>query len=96
MPPPSLSVQQAAVKSPPVNAAYVPEGDYWGVPEIAKYLGIEPGTVRDYAADPIRRFPEGIEVGGRKIYLVTAVKAWHEARPGQGRKQGPPADPSVS
>ncbi len=80
----------------PVNAAaYVPAGDYWGIPEIAEYLGIQQSTARDYATDPDRGFPDGIEVGGRKLYLVTEVKAWDEARERPGRQKRNRPDPSV-
>lgn len=75
------------LRSLPVNAAaYLPPGEWWGHPEIATFLGVSQSTVRDYATDPKRKFPEGKRVGGRFLYLADDVRAWHEARPGQGTR----------
>lgn len=75
-----------------MNAAQLDAGEYWGVPEIAEFLGIAEGTVRDYIADPARKFPEGVKIGGRKVYSAEKVRAWHAERRGQGWRKGRPRD----
>lgn len=84
-----------AVKSRPVNSAYLDAGEYWGLPEIAKYLGVEPSTARDYAADPARGFPKGTAIGGRKVYRADDVREWHANRP-RPERQVPGAPRSES
>lgn len=83
------TVAEAPVSSRVVSAAYLPAGEYWGVPEIAVFLGINQGTVRDYISDSDRGFPEGIEIGGRKLYRADAIRKWHADRPGRGRPRRP-------
>lgn len=90
------TVPGAPVSSRVVNSAYLPAGHYWGVPEIAEFLGINQGTVRDYISDPDREFPEGIEIGGRKVYRADAVRKWHADRPGRGKPRNPRNKPTAT
>jgi hypothetical protein len=60
----------------------------WTTGQVADYLGINPGTYRDYvvrqgAPGPLReRDPDT----GAKLYDAAAVRAWHANRPGKGAR----------
>lgn len=57
-------------------------GEYWGYPEVAKFLEVDVATVRSYRTRG--QIPEGIQIGGTWIWRADDIRKWHAERPGPG------------
>lgn len=59
-------------------------GEYWGVPEVAKHLGISESTVRAYVSR--EQMPAPIEGFSSPIWRADVIIEWHANRPGPGNR----------
>lgn len=63
------------------------EQELWTTAQCAAHCGVPPKVFRDYvsrspgAPQPVIREPGN---KGQNLFLASAVRAWHAARPGQG------------
>ncbi|GJF30166.1 hypothetical protein KNE206_28660 [Kitasatospora sp. NE20-6] len=56
--------------------------DLWSYPEIARYIGVRPDTVRSYRRHGLLPDPDAVDAAGRPRWRPDRIRSWARNRPG--------------
>jgi predicted DNA-binding transcriptional regulator AlpA len=59
--------------------------DWWGVRQVAKFLGVQETTVRSWVSRQRMPEPDG-HVGRTPVWRAETIRGWARNRPRKGRK----------
>jgi hypothetical protein len=58
--------------------------DWWATNDVARFLGIHPGTVRHYIAIGLMPEPDRV-IPGRNFWKPATIRKWNDSRPGRAQ-----------
>ncbi len=54
----------------------------WSYAEIARHIGVQPDTVRNYRRHGLLPEPDFVDEGGHPRWYADTIRAWARRRPG--------------
>jgi len=61
--------------------------DWWGVRQVAKFLGVQDSTVRSWVSRQRMPDPDG-HVGRTPVWRAETIRTWAAQRPRKGQPEG--------